>query len=583
MHVPPGQKYNQSKNSRLNTDLIPLLIFPVALTLAAIPLGWYMAQIYAGRRIFISPVLGPLENLIYRCAGIAPRSEMTWKNYAWSFAVFNISGIILLFLLQMVQNLLPLNPAGFGPIRWDTALNTAVSFATNTNWQSYSGEQTMSHLVQMAGLAVQNFLSAAVGMAAAIALIRGFVRKGITTIGNFWVDLTRSVLYVLLPLAIIWAFVLVSQGAVQTLSGPAPTQTLEGQAQSIYRGPAASQVAIKVLGTNGGGFFNVNSAHPFENPTPLTDFMQVLGLLIIPAALPFTLGAMLKNRRQGWAVYLAMMLLFLGGLAAIAAAELQGNPLLAKAGIAGGANMEGKEVRFGIVNSILFGQSTTVTSCGAVNSMHDSFLPLGGLVLIFNMATGEVIFGGVGVGLIGMIVYAILTMFLAGLMIGRTPEFIGKKLEAFEMVMSLVVILTPALTLLIMSAAAVSTRAGIAGLGNPGPHGLTEIIYAFASTSGNNGSAFAGLNANTVFYNLLTALAMLIGRFATILPALAIAGSLAEKKIVPAGAASFPTTGPLFVLMLISVIFVVGALTFFPVFALGPLLEHLFLVAGTVF
>lgn len=542
-----------------------------------------MANVYSGQRTFLSPVIEPLENLIYRSAGIDPRSEMTWKNYAWAFTVFNVLGIVLLFILQLIQHLLPLNPSGFGPVRWDTALNTAVSFTTNTNWQSYGGEQAMSHLVQMMGLAVQNFLSAAVGMAAAIALIRGFVRKGMTSIGNFWADLTKSILYILLPLAMIWAFVLVSQGAVQTLSGPAPAQMMEGQTQSIYRGPVASQVAIKVLGTNGGGFFNVNSSHPFENPSPFTDFMQVLGLLIIPAALPFTFGAMLKNRRQGWAVYLAMMLLYLAGLAVITGVELQGNPLLANAGVAGGANMEGKEVRFGIVNSVLFGQSTTATSCGAVNSMHDSFLPLSGLVLLFNMATGEVIFGGVGVGLIGMLVYAILTMFLAGLMIGRTPEFMGKKLESFEMVMSLVVILAPALVLLIMSAVAVSTKAGISGLGNPGPHSLTEIIYSFASTSGNNGSAFAGLNVDTVFYNLLTALAMLIGRFATILPALAIAGSLAGKKIVPVSAATFPTTGLLFVLMLISVIFIVGALTFFPVFALGPLLEHLLLLAETVF
>ncbi len=531
----------------------------------------------------MSPALEPLEKLFYRAAGIDASSEMPWKTYARSFAVFTGLGIAVLFILQPIQNWLPLNPAKFGPVRWDTALNTAVSFATNTNWQAYSGEQTMSHLVQMAGLAVQNFLSAASGMAAVIALIRGFVRKGAAAIGNFWVDLTRSVLYILLPLSLIWALVLVSQGAVQTLDGPAPVQTLEGQQQSIARGPVASQVAIKVLGTNGGGFFNANSAHPFENPTPFSDFMEVLGLLLIPAALPFTLGAMLKNRRQGWAVYLAMMALYVGGLFAIAASELQGNPLLAKAGVADGANMEGKEVRFGVLNSILFGQSTTVTSCGAVNSMHDSYLPLGGLILIFNMATGEVIFGGVGVGLIGMLVYAVLTMFLAGLMIGRTPEFIGKKLEAYEMVMSLVVILTPALVLLIMSAVAVSTRAGLAGLGNPGPHGLTEIIYAFASTAGNNGSAFAGLSVNTVFYNLLTALAMLTGRFATILPALAIAGSLAAKKIVPAGAATFPTTGPLFIMMLIGVIFIVGALTFFPVFALGPLLEYLLLQAGAVF
>ncbi len=542
-----------------------------------------MAKVFAGQRTFLSPIIEPLEKVIYRSAGIDIRYEMSWKDYAQAFLVFNVIGILLLFILQVIQHLLPLNPAGFGPVRWDTALNTAVSFTTNTNWQSYSGEQVMSHLVQMAGLAVQNFLSAAAGLAAAISLIRGFVRKEMAAIGNFWVDLTRSLLYILLPLAVIWAFVLVSQGAVQTLNGGVTIQTVEGRTQSIYRGPVASQVAIKVLGTNGGGFFNANSAHPFENPTPVSDFMQVLGLLIIPAALPFTFGAMLKNRRQGLTIYLAMMLLFLGGLAFITGAELQGNPLLADAGVSQGANMEGKEVRFGIVNSVLFGQSTTVTSCGAVNSMHDSYLPLSGLVLIFNMATGEVIFGGAGVGLIGMIVYAILTMFLAGLMIGRTPEFVGKKLEAFEMVMSLIMILVPALMLLIMSAVAVSTKAGISGLGNPGPHGLTEIIYAFASTCGNNGSAFAGLNANSVFYNLLTALAMLTGRFATILPALAIAGSLAGKKIVPAGAATFPTTGTLFVLMLISVIFIVGALTFFPVFVLGPLLEHLFLYAGAVF
>ena len=542
-----------------------------------------MARIFAGQRTFLSPIVGPLERLCYRAAGIDSASEMTWKTYAWSFAAFTLIGIVILFFLQLLQSLLPLNPTRFGPVRWDTALNTAVSFATNTNWQAYSGEQVMSHLVQMAGLAVQNFLSAASGLAAVIALIRGFVRKGTSAIGNFWVDLTRSILYVLLPLCLIWSLVLISQGVVQTLHGPAQVQMLEGQQQSIYRGPVASQVAIKQLGTNGGGFFNANSAHPFENPTPLSDFMEVLGLLLIPAALPFTLGAMLKNRRQGWAIYLAMMLLYLGGLLAISWSELQGSPLLAKAGVADGTNMEGKEVRFGVLNSILFGQSTTVTSCGAVNSMHDSWLPLGGLVLIFNMATGEVIFGGVGVGLIGMLVYAILTMFLAGLMIGRTPEFMSKKLEAFEMVMALIVILTPALVLLIMSAVAVSTQAGLAGLGNPGPHGLTEIIYAFASTAGNNGSAFAGLSVNTIFYNLLTAFAMLIGRFATILPALAVAGALAEKKIVPSGVATFPTTGPLFVIMLIGVILIVGALTFFPVFALGPLLEHLLLQAGTVF
>jgi len=563
--------------------LLPVIFFPIILTIVAIPLGIYMARLFSGKRTLLHPVLRPLECLVYRILGIDENSEMSWKNYSFSLVAFNLIGILFLFIFQLVQQHLPLNPGSFGPARWDTAFNTAVSFATNTNWQSYSGEQTMSHLVQMAGLAVQNFVSAAVGIAAAMALIRSFARKGFATIGNFWTDLTRGTLYVLLPLAIIWAFVFASQGVVQTLEGPASVRTLEGQEQSIYRGPVASQEGIKIIGTNGGGFFNVNSAHPFENPTPVTDLMQVLGLLLIPAALPFTMGAMLSNRRQGMAIYIAMMVLYIGGLAAMTAVEIQGNPLLARAGVMDGANMEGKEVRFGVVNSVLFGQSTTATSCGAVNSMHDSYMPLAGLVLIFNMATGEVVFGGVGVGLIGMLMYAVLTMFLAGLMIGRTPEFIGKKLEPFEMAMSLIVILTPALTLLIAAAFAISTKTGLAGLGNPGPHGLTEIIYAFASTSGNNGSAFAGLNADSVFYNLVTSAAMLTGRFATILPALAMAGSLAEKKIVPASAATFPTTGLLFSAMLIGVILIVGALTFFPVFALGPLLEQLFVYAGITF
>lgn len=563
--------------------LIPVILFPVILTVAAIPLGIYMARIFSGQRTFLHPILRPLESLVYRFLGIDENSEMSWKTYSFSLIAFNLIGIAALLIFQLAQKHLPLNPGGFGPVRWDTAVNTAVSFVTNTNWQSYSGEQTMSHLVQMSGLAVQNFLSAAVGIAASIALIRSFTRKGFATIGNFWTDLTRGIIYVLLPLAIIWALLFSSQGVVQTLEGAAKIRTIEGQEQTIYRGPVASQEAIKVIGTNGGGFFNANSSHPFENPTPLTDFMQVFGLLLIPAALPFTMGAMLNNRRQGLAIYLAMLFLYVGGLAAITAIEIQGNPLLARAGVMDGVNMEGKEVRFGVVNSVLFGQSTTATSCGAVNSMHDSYIPLAGMVLIFNMATGEVIFGGVGVGLIGMLMYAILTMFLAGLMIGRTPEFIGKKLEPFEMTMSLVVILTPALTLLIAAAAAISSKSGLAGIANPGPHGFTEIIYAFASTSGNNGSAFAGLNADTVFYNLITSTAMLMGRFATILPALAMAGSLSEKKIVPASSATFPTTGPLFVAMLVGVILIVGALTFFPVFALGPLLEQLFIYSGITF
>ena len=560
-----------------------LILFPLILTILAYPMGGYMAKVFSGGKTFLTPAVAPVERFLYRLFAVDPNEEMSWKTYALSLALFNVIGIAVLFLLQLIQGLLPFNPQKFGSVRWDTALNTAVSFGTNTNWQAYSGEQTMSYLTQMLGLTVQNFTSASIGIVAAIAVIRGFVRKSTTPIGNFWVDLNRCVLYVLLPLVVILSLVLVSQGVVQTLSPSVTAKTLEGKQQVIAVGPVASQVAIKQIGTNGGGFFNTNSAHPFENPTPLTDFLEVLGLLLIAAALPFTLGTVLKNRRQGFAIFAAMMILYLAGLGIFAWTETRGNPLLEKAGVVSGMNMEGKEARFGVINSTLFAQSTTATSCGAVNSMHDSMLPLAGLVLMFNMTVGEVLFGGVGTGLIGMLAYAILTMFLAGLMIGRTPEFIGKKLELPEMTMAVIIIVTPAILQLILSGAAVSTRAGIASLGNAGPHGLSEIIYAFASASGNNGSAFAGLNANTLFYNLTTSLAILIGRFSTIIPALAIAGSLAGKKIVPVSVATFPTASILFTLMLVAVIVIVGALTFFPVFTLGPLLEHLLLAAGKTF
>ncbi len=563
--------------------LFPVVLFLGVLTLAAVPLGKFIAQVFSNKRTFLTPVLGPIERALYRLLGVDEKEEMTWKTYTLSLIIFNAIGIFVLFALQLIQGLLPFNPQRFGAVRWDTALNTAISFATNTNWQAYGGEQTMSYLTQMVGLTVQNFFSAAVGLAAAIAFIRGFVRKTANTIGNFWVDLTRSILYILLPLAIIWALVFASQGVVQTLRPSFHAQTLEGQEQVIALGPAASQVAIKQLGTNGGGFFNANSAHPFENPTPLTDFMEVLGLMLIPVSLPFALGAMLNKRRQGWAIYAAMMVLFLLGLAVTLGVELQGSPILEKIGILQGINMEGKEVRFGVTHSVLFAQSTTATSCGAVNSMHDSLMPLSGLVLIFNMAVGEVIFGGVGVGLIGMIIYAILTMFLAGLMIGRTPEFIGKKLEPYEMIMSVIAILSSAITMLVLASIAISIRAGVSSLNNAGPHGLSEIIYAYASTANNNGSAFAGLNANTPFYNLTTAFAMLVGRFTTIIPALAIAGALVKKQIVPASAGTFPTTSTLFVVMLVSVVIIVGALTFFPALTLGPLLEHLFVQIGRIF
>jgi len=563
--------------------LLVIVLFLGVLTLAAVPLGKFIAKVFSNKRTFLTPVLGPVERVIYRLLGVGEKEEMTWKAYAISLIIFNAIGIVALFVLQLIQGLLPLNPQRFGAVRWDTALNTAISFVTNTNWQAYGGEQTMSYFTQMVGLTVQNFFSAAVGLAAAMAMIRGFVRKTAQTIGNFWVDLTRSVLYILLPLAIIWAVVLASQGVVQTFRPPLHAQTLEGREQVIAVGPVASQIAIKQLGTNGGGFFNANSAHPFESPTPLTDFMEVLGLLLIPVSLPFALGALLNKRRQGWAIYAAMMALFLLGLTVTLGAELQGSPILEKIGVLHGVNMEGKEVRFGVLHSILFAHSTTATSCGAVNSMHDSLLPLSGLVLIFNMAVGEVIFGGVGVGLIGMIIYAILTMFLAGLMIGRTPEFIGKKLEPYEMIMSVIAILSSAITMLVLASIAISTRAGVSSLNNAGPHGLSEILYAYASTSNNNGSAFAGLNANTLFYNLTTSLAMLVGRFTTIIPALAIAGALVKKQIVPASAGTFPTTSMLFVVMLVSVVIIVGALTFFPALTLGPLLEHLFVQMGRTF
>ncbi len=498
------------------------LFLLVVLFLAAL-MGEYMAKVFSGERTLTTPLLRPLEQRLYLLCGVDESREMSWKTYAAALLVFNILGLIALFLIQELQSLLPLNPAGLGAVRWDTALNTAVSFATNTNWQSYSGEQTMSYLTQMMGLTVQSFLSAAIGLAAAMALIRGFTRRNMPTIGNFWVDLTRSVLYVLLPLTLIWALLLASQGVVQTLSPSISAQTLEGVEQVIAVGPAASQIAIKQLGSNGGGFFNVNSAHPFENPTPLSNFLELLAILLLPASLPFAFGAMLNNRRQGWAIFAAMMVLFLMGL-----------------GVAG-------------------------------------------MVLIFNMVVGEVIFGGIGVGLISIMFYAIMTMFLAGLMVGRTPELLGKKLEPFEMIMAAVALLAPSITMLLMAGTAIVLPESLSSLNNAGPHGLSEILYAFASACNNNGSAFAGLNANTVFYNLALALGMLVGRFATILPALALAGSLASKKIVPTSLATFPVASPLFVIMLVGVVIIVGALTYFPVLVLGPILEQLMIMEGRTF
>ncbi|HVN94878.1 MAG TPA: potassium-transporting ATPase subunit KdpA [Syntrophorhabdaceae bacterium] len=565
------------------TDISFIIIFLVVLVLLAVPMGSYMASVFSGRPTFMTPLVRPLERLILRLCMVQESEDMSWRQYAFAFLIFNGIGFVALFVLQLAQGHLPLNPMDFGAVRWDTALNTAVSFVTNTNWQAYGGETTMSYLTQMLGMTVQNFVSSAVGVAVLLPLVRAFTYKLKETIGNFWVDMTRVVLYVLLPLSIIFAFLLVSQGVVQSFHPYVKAETLKGAEQVIAVGPAASQIAIKQLGSNGGGFFNANSAHPFENPTPISNALELFAILLIPAALPFTFGRMVNNRQQGLAIFVAMMVLFLVGLCGVLAAEWSTNPLLLKAGIKDGINMEGKEVRFGVTQSALWAETTTVTSNGSVNSMHDSAMPLAGLICMFNMAIGEVIFGGVGVGLIGMLMYAILAMFLAGLMIGRTPEFLGKKLESYEMIMAVIVIVAPAIASLIFAAIAVTTKTGLASLGNAGPHGLSEILYAFFSAAGNNGSAFAGLNANTVFYNLTLSFVMIVGRFMTILPALAVAGSLARKKIVPATTATFPTASPLFAGLLVSVVVVVGALTFFPALVLGPFLEHLMILAGHTF
>jgi K+-transporting ATPase ATPase A chain len=546
----------------------------------AVPLGRYMARVFVGERVFLTRALRPFERFLYRACAVDDTREMTSREYGTSVVVFTLSGLLLLFLLQVLQRLLPLNPSGLAAVHWHTAINTAISFVTNTNWQSYGGEYTMSYLTQMFGLAVQNFVSAGVGIAAFLAMVRGFARKETGTIGNFWVDMTRSIVYVLLPLAFVFALFLASQGVVQTLKPSAQVLTLEGKSQTIAVGPAASQIAIKQLGSNGGGFFNANSAHPFENPNWLSNFFELLAILLIPVALVFTIGHMLGNQKQGRALFYAMAVLFLLGLGVALASELAGSPALRRLGVENGVNLAGKETRFGTVNSVLWGQSTTCTSNGSVNSMHDAASPLTGLVYMFNMGIGEAIFGGVGVGLMTMLFYVILTMFIAGLMTGRTPEFLGKKLGPFEMVMAVIGVLLPPVVLLIGAALAVLLPAGRAGLANPTAHGLSEILYAYLSAGGNNGSAFAGLNADTPFYNLTLGVTMLVGRFATILPGLAVAGALARKKRVPSSIATFPTTGVLFVVMLVSVIIIVGALTYFPVFTLGPILEHVTLTGA---
>jgi potassium-transporting ATPase potassium-binding subunit len=571
---------------------VQIALFFAVVVGVAVPLGAYMARVYEGEPILLGRVLGPVERLMYRLAGVKEEEETTWKTYAVAMLVFNVAGIVLVYAIQRLQGVLPLNPQGLPAPSPDLAWNTAVSFATNTNWQSYGGESTLSYFSQMVALAVQNFVCAASGMAVLVALIRGITRKTTETIGSFWVDLVRSTLYVLLPLSILLALVLVSQGVVQTfhsyetVSLLQATKDADGKAvteQVIAVGPAASQIAIKMLGTNGGGFFNANSAHPFESPNGLTNFLEMFGLLILPASLCFTFGKMVKDTRQGWAIFAAMAAILLPLLVLCVHEEQAGNPALhglavdqAATALQSGGNMEGKEVRFGIANTGLFATITTAVSCGAVNGMHDSFTPLGGLVPLWLMQLGEVVFGGVGAGLYGMLMFAIVAVFVAGLMVGRTPEYLGKKIEAKEMKMASLVVLVPPATVLIMTAIAVVTEAGKKGVLNPGPHGFSEILYAFSSAANNNGSAFGGLGANTPFYNTLLGLSMFFGRFFVKVPVLALAGSLAAKKLVPMSAGTLPTHTPLFVAMLVGVVILVGALTFIPALALGPIVEQLF-------
>ncbi len=591
--------------------MIQIVLYFIVLLALVKPLGSYMAMVYQGETFGLNRILGPVERLIYRMLGIRTEDEMSWKTYAGAAIVFKIACFLLLYLLLRLQGMLPLNPQGFAGVSPDLAFNTAVSFITNTNWQAYGGESTLSYLTQMTGLGVQNFVSAAQGMAILVALIRGFTRRSTKTIGNFWVDLTRSILYILLPISLIMAVVLISQGVVQNFSpyknvplvqtitydnpklnadgkpvtstdGKPVTEPAKASEQTLPLGPAASQIAIKQLGTNGGGFFNANSAHPFENPTPLSNFLEMLAILLIPAALCYTFGKMVGDRKQGWALLAAMLIIFIPLLILSYTSEQAGNPLLTAAGVnqtasdlQPGGNMEGKEMRFGIANSALWATATTAASNGSVNAMHDSFSPLGGLAPMVLIQLGEIIFGGVGSGLYGMLAFAMVAVFISGLMVGRTPEYLGKKIEAFEMKMAAIVILIPAACVLIGTAVASVTSAGVAGVSNPGPHGFSQILYAFSSAGNNNGSAFGGLSANSPFYNTLLGIVMLFGRFWVMLPIIAIAGSLASKKYVTPSAGTLPTHTPLFVMFLASVIIIVGALTFLPGMALGPIAEHL--------
>jgi K+-transporting ATPase ATPase A chain len=573
-----------------------ILLYFGLLTALAWPLGAFIARVYAGERTFLSPVLDPVERIVYRLAGVRPDDDMDWKRYAFAALLFSVIGAVFVYALQRMQGFLPLNPQSLGAVSPDSSFNTAISFVSNTNWQGYVGESTMSYLTQMLALAVQNFLSAATGMAVLAALIRGFMRTKMGTIGNFWVDLTRSTLYVLLPLSLVLALVLVSQGVVQNFSAAvevplaqsvevttpakdgAPEKREVITTQSLPQGPAASQIAIKQLGTNGGGFFNVNSAHPYENPTPLSNFLQVISILLIPAALCFTFGRLVNDQRQGWAVFAAMSVVFLALTFGVVAAEQTPNPAIAALGVdVAPGNLEGKEVRFGAATSAVWASATTAASNGSVNSMHDSYMPLGGLVPMFLMQLGEVIFGGVGSGLYGFLIFAIVAVFIAGLMVGRTPEYLGKKIQAYEMKMASLVILIPTFVVLVGTAIAVVIQPGLSSLSNPGAHGFSQALYAFSSAGNNNGSAFAGISANTPFYNSALGIAMWLSRFWLLVPVLAIAGSLAAKKSIPLSSGTLPTHTPLFITMLIGTILLVGVLTFVPALALGPVVEHLML------
>jgi len=569
---------------------VQIAIYCALIVLFVKPFGIFMHRVFEGERTFLHPVLRPVERAVYWCCGVDEKQEQHWLTYAAAMLFFSVAGFVVLYALQRLQDVLPFNPAGMSAVEPSSAFNTAVSFVTNTNWQGYGGETTMSYLTQMAGLTTQNFVSAAAGIAMAIAIARGFARRSANTIGNFWVDLTRSTLYVMLPLSIVVALLLIAFGMPQNLGAYIDATTLEGAKQVIAQGPVASQIAVKQLGTNGGGFFNVNSAHPLENPSAITNLIEMWSILAISAALTYTFGRMVRDQRQGWALFAVMGVLFLAGLTTCYWAEAQGNPNFAQfhvdqapSALQAGGNMEGKEVRFGIANSTIWATATTDASNGSVNSMHDSYTPLGGLIPMFNIMLGEIIFGGVGSGLYGMLAFAIVAMFVAGLMVGRTPEYLGKKLEAKEVKLTILALLMFPASILGFTAVASVLPAGLAGPANVGPHGFSEILYAYTSGTGNNGSAFAGISANTLFYNTTIGAAMLIGRFLVVIPLLAVGGSLAQKKLLAPSAGTFPTHTPLFVGLLVGVVLIVGGLSFFPALSLGPIVEHVAMAHGTLY